>query len=297
MAPKKKPIFRREDFMYELEWSEKVDDYFIDLLAVESYRGCFERDGKNTLALFSCQEALQSKFNKFFSYKHLTKKVNMLRKRFYTFHWILAQDGVRYNQTTNIISTTEEVWDRILKMSNFAYFYRGSGELKYNQLKCIFGPDPVQDPNAAEEVVVLISDDNITDTEGVGCSGVPGRDDGVDRLGINAHAFEAVAELEFANMHPNEQHYVINISSDSSDNADFDMLGYLNYISDSDCSRDTELSTANSRHADNFTEIHGTTILRSKSENIRKFNQYGTPKSSTASNKPSPVNFLTPANK
>ncbi|KAL7095422.1 hypothetical protein ACP275_10G022900 [Erythranthe tilingii] len=223
MAPKKQPIFRRGEFLMQINWVEDIENIFIDFMVVEVQLGSFVWPDKTDGSLFLAQDLFTTKHGLFFSEDFLLKKLGLLRDRFGNFQWLLKLDGVYYNPKTNIVTAAGVIWDYVMKEKYSAYQYRVSGEFKWQELSILF-QDVVEYAQPCPDVVVLSSDSEGEPKE-ENAVGVP--------QGTVAQAEKGLIS-------------VVNISSTSEKSKEFNISDYLNYYSDSEGSSKTIYSDANS---------------------------------------------------
>lgn len=117
MAPKMDPQLRQQDFMYDLNWNEKVDNVFIEHLSLEARLGHFIWPSKTSTSLLAAKDYVCWRFEQEWSYKYCLRKLNLLEKRFSTFKWMLSIDGVKHDPETNALTAPDEVWKSILRVS------------------------------------------------------------------------------------------------------------------------------------------------------------------------------------
>ncbi|KAL7104208.1 hypothetical protein ACP275_08G228700 [Erythranthe tilingii] len=72
---------------------------------------------------------------------------------------MLSLPGVEYDETSNVVTASDEVWKTILKAHTFAFAYRTYGDSEWEELKTIFAPRVVEQ-KPGNEVIVLSSDDD-----------------------------------------------------------------------------------------------------------------------------------------
>ncbi|KAL7143813.1 hypothetical protein ABFS83_08G216100 [Erythranthe nasuta] len=105
------------------------------------------------------QSVIQKKHGEFFSLKYIGKKLGILKTIHTTFGYMLSLPGVEYDETSNVVTASDEVWKTILKAHTFAFAYRTYGDSEWGELKTIFAPRVVEQ-KPGDEVIVLSSDDD-----------------------------------------------------------------------------------------------------------------------------------------
>lgn len=112
------PPFKQEDFLYGLNWDEKVDNMFAEVLSDQALLGTFNpTGGDNSNAISTAQYIVNKLFKTNFGLKTCWRQTQKLRKRHRVFSWLLTLDGVRYDEATNCVHTSRTLWRSITKVT------------------------------------------------------------------------------------------------------------------------------------------------------------------------------------
>ncbi|KAG6391011.1 hypothetical protein SASPL_148757 [Salvia splendens] len=120
----------QSEFLYKGKWSPACDHVLVDCLIML-------KEENNMSAT-------------------LKERVDLLRKRYYTFKAVIRLRGTYWNQQTKAVVAPNESWDNMLKMNSFAGAYFYQEEPIWERLACVFGFDDVKVEGQKE--VVVISD-------------------------------------------------------------------------------------------------------------------------------------------
>lgn len=104
-----KPAWRQADFFYDLTWSKRIDEAFIDYLSFEARVGNFIWPHQKNTPLVRAIDFVNHTNNQEFTYTYGLKKLDLLEKRFLTFSWMLGLDHVTYVASTNIVTAPADV--------------------------------------------------------------------------------------------------------------------------------------------------------------------------------------------
>ncbi|KAG6389135.1 hypothetical protein SASPL_150594 [Salvia splendens] len=144
------------DLFYKGKWSPACDDALVDCLIMLKE----ERDVSNTVYpswfLLTASDWIKNKVSVVFSELELNDRIQMLRKRYYTFKAVLRLRGAYWNPQMKTVVAPQESWDNMLKMNAFAGAYFYEEEPIWARLACVFGIDDVKIEGQKE--VVVISD-------------------------------------------------------------------------------------------------------------------------------------------
>lgn len=111
-----KPL-RQTNFLYGLEWGEKIDNMFAEVLADQALMGTFHCNNvDNNFDDTTAQYVVNKSFNTTFSAKTCWRQIAKLKKRHNIFLWLLSLDGVLYDQTTNRVHVDPTIWQSIMKV-------------------------------------------------------------------------------------------------------------------------------------------------------------------------------------
>lgn len=116
MAPRIKPRWRQEDFIYDLKWDEQIDNTFIDYLSFEARIGKFVWPNNIMVSLVHAVNCTNMQHNQDFSYCYGLNKLDLLEKRYETFNWMLSLAGVAYDPVANLVTASDAKWKYILKV-------------------------------------------------------------------------------------------------------------------------------------------------------------------------------------
>ncbi|XP_047938631.1 uncharacterized protein LOC125186324 [Salvia hispanica] len=101
-------------------------------------------------------EWMKDKADVIFSELELKDRVDLLRKRYYTFKVVLRIRGACLDAPTKAIVAPADSWEKMLKMNAFAGAYFYQQEPICARLACVFGLDDVE--VEGQTTVVVISD-------------------------------------------------------------------------------------------------------------------------------------------
>lgn len=110
------PYWRQQDFIYDLNWDEKIDNDFIDFLSFEARLGNFIWPRKVNDSLRQAIDSIQHQYKHDFSFVYALKKLDLLETRYNTFNWMLSVEGVSHDPSANLVKAPEETWRVILKV-------------------------------------------------------------------------------------------------------------------------------------------------------------------------------------
>ncbi|KAL7090902.1 hypothetical protein ACP275_12G071400 [Erythranthe tilingii] len=191
------------------------------------------------------------------------KRLDLLRKMYYTFNSILSYPTVTYDSDTNKVYASDRAWGLIIKEHSFAAAYRTYGESKMYELTSIFGGMKTKE----EPEVIEVSSDGSGDNIG-GCA-------------TNSIPFRRrPTTVNVNNVLPPKK------------------LEYANYASDSEESAGTQCSTANT----NGRKLKTVKETLNQVRRIQSNSEFSTKMkgkmsmSSTASNDPLGYSFANPKN-
>lgn len=129
------PSFKQEDFIYDLNWGNKIDDFFIDYLCFEARVGNFVWPNKIYRTLWQAIDMVNHHHNEEFSYTYGLKKLDLLEERFKTFSWMLSLEMVVHDPEQNFVYAPEDIWKIILKVKHFIHM--GSMYLTSKHFYCV----------------------------------------------------------------------------------------------------------------------------------------------------------------
>ncbi|KAG6407498.1 hypothetical protein SASPL_130489 [Salvia splendens] len=149
-------IPQQAEFFYKGKWSPACDDALVDCLIMLKE----ERDVSTTVYpawfLLTASDWIKNKVSVVFSEFELKDRIDMLRKRYYTFKAVLRLRGAYWNPQMKAVVAPQESWDNMLKMNEFAGAYFYDEEPIWARLACVFRFDDVKVEGQKE--VVVISD-------------------------------------------------------------------------------------------------------------------------------------------
>ncbi|KAL8480932.1 hypothetical protein ACS0TY_027450 [Phlomoides rotata] len=148
-----------QDFLYGIEWGEKIDNMFAEVLADQAtLRNYSCNGGDNSNVIATAQYVINMSFKKKFDFKKCNRQANKLKKRHSVFSWLLSLDGFHYDQSTKRTHASKEV-------ELFAHAYEVYGDPCWDNLKIIFGSPPVVVPQPIpismhREIIEIICDED-----------------------------------------------------------------------------------------------------------------------------------------
>ncbi|KAG6415911.1 hypothetical protein SASPL_123330 [Salvia splendens] len=144
------------DFFYTGKWSPACDDALVDcLIMLKEERDVTKNIYPAWFILTAC-DWIKNKVSVVFSELELTDRIEMLRKRYYTFKAVLRLRGAYWNPQLKAVVAPQESWDNMLKMNTFAGAYYYEEEPIWARLACVFGFDDIK--VEGQHDVVVISD-------------------------------------------------------------------------------------------------------------------------------------------
>lgn len=102
--------------MYELNWDDKVESFFIKRLSWQVLVGNYKYGQCILQSLAYVQTELQKEFKLFFSLRHLKRHVASLESRYTVFNWLVHQPAVCFDSVNNTCAALPEVWDSLAKV-------------------------------------------------------------------------------------------------------------------------------------------------------------------------------------
>ncbi|KAG6392830.1 hypothetical protein SASPL_147058 [Salvia splendens] len=146
----------QSEFLYKGKWSPACDDVLVDCLIMLKEENNLKATEFPSWILLTASAWIKNKACVNYSELELKERVDLLRKRYYTFKAVIRLRGAYWNQQTKAVVAPNESWDNMLKMNSFvgAYFYQE--EPIWARLTCVFGFDDVKVKGQKE--VVVISD-------------------------------------------------------------------------------------------------------------------------------------------
>ncbi|KAK4415018.1 hypothetical protein Salat_2608900 [Sesamum alatum] len=161
-----------------------MDDVFIDaLVAYQHAAPQLENHLPTVGAVCAAQRAVNSRFGKRLSYRYCVERLSHLRKRHTTFAWLIRREGVFWLARWKQVWAPDYVWDKVGRFVDvdvstyvesvtsckqeqpFALAYRWKPELKWNDLKIIFGCPDNDNETLSDENVETESDSSDADVE------------------------------------------------------------------------------------------------------------------------------------
>ncbi|GER39741.1 fatty acid metabolism regulator protein [Striga asiatica] len=157
---------------YTKKWTKSVDNTFIQYLVEQKREGNFDSRQQNFHAIFCALTDLNSAMGTNFTYSDAIDRVKKLRKRYNVFHWMIHLSGVVYNPFNHSVSTSQDLWEYIVREKKLAMAYMREGESAYDGLKALFheGDDTISDDSVHEVINlsdVLTQDDGPDDDDDV----------------------------------------------------------------------------------------------------------------------------------
>ncbi|KAG6427958.1 hypothetical protein SASPL_112206 [Salvia splendens] len=146
-------IPQQAEFFYKGKWSPACDDALVDCLIMLK-----EERGVSTTVypvwfLLTASDWIKNKVSVVFSEFELKDRIDMLRKRYYTFKAVLRLRGAYWNPQMKAVVAPQDSWDNMLKMNEFAGAYFYDEEPIWARLACVFGFDDVKVEGQKEVVV------------------------------------------------------------------------------------------------------------------------------------------------
>ncbi|KAL8538459.1 hypothetical protein ACS0TY_000459 [Phlomoides rotata] len=142
MAP-----LKLQDFLYGLEWGEKVDMLFAEVLSDQATMGNFSSiGGDNYSAIKTAQYVTNRAFKTSFSLKKCHRQTKKLKNRYNVFSWLLSLDGFQYDENTKHTHVSREVCRSITEIEVFSHAYEVYGEPCWEYLKIMYGNPPCVPP-------------------------------------------------------------------------------------------------------------------------------------------------------
>lgn len=117
------PNCGKDDFVYEMKWTPEISDYFTMHMALLAKKGKFVPGSCMADCLFTVQAQLEHKFNVHFTWRHLTKKIAELDKRYKVFTWIITHPGVTYDAKDNVVYASQPLWDYLMKVQIVMFLF------------------------------------------------------------------------------------------------------------------------------------------------------------------------------
>lgn len=103
----------QECFFYQGKWNEEIVDIFIRLCMDDVKLGSWVVSGNNYHELVAAQEFINVMMDKEFSLDEVVQLVDLLKKRYPTFKYVLDKKDVNWGRRYNHVYASLEVWDEL----------------------------------------------------------------------------------------------------------------------------------------------------------------------------------------
>lgn len=128
----------------EVLWTEKLESYFVYIMAEEIVKGNMQATTFANAAWKSIAEALRRRTGKEYSYLQLKNKYHNLRARWSDFSNLLREKDITYDSITGEVIATDDVWRKLYTRYRRAKSFRKKGLKDYDKLCVIFGHPEIQ---------------------------------------------------------------------------------------------------------------------------------------------------------
>ncbi|PIA61208.1 hypothetical protein AQUCO_00300619v1 [Aquilegia coerulea] len=120
-------------------WTQSMDRYFINLMLDHVRRGNKINHSFSKEAWINMTPLFSEKFG--FQYENdvLIDRFEYLKKQYIAIKGLLGHDGFHWDETLEMVSAEEHIWDDYIKASPDAQQYRGRPVPHYNDLCLIYG--------------------------------------------------------------------------------------------------------------------------------------------------------------
>ncbi|KAL8468789.1 hypothetical protein ACS0TY_031836 [Phlomoides rotata] len=101
-------------FFYGKVWTKELTEFLVKFLIIEKNEGCWIWNETNMICIFSAMERINATFGLNFTPPVVHMRVRTLRSRWNMFNHLLSISGVYWNNMTNEMYASPEVWSKIL---------------------------------------------------------------------------------------------------------------------------------------------------------------------------------------
>lgn len=106
----------QDSFLYDVQWTKKIDAVFIDIISFQSELGNFCPGRKNYSTMGSAIDSISRQFGKNFSFSCCQDRETVLFKRYNTFAWMLSNADFMYDPLTKYTNAPAYTWDAFFKV-------------------------------------------------------------------------------------------------------------------------------------------------------------------------------------
>ncbi|PON92353.1 Myb/SANT-like domain containing protein, partial [Trema orientale] len=101
-------------------WTQRHKEIFIDLMEEEVIKGNRSTTTFSKPSWKYIREELCAQTKKGYSDLQLRNKFNQLKQKQKEFKMLLGETGIGYNAVTGQVSTTDEVWDKLMQVKYYS---------------------------------------------------------------------------------------------------------------------------------------------------------------------------------
>ncbi|XP_050262855.1 uncharacterized protein LOC126707304 isoform X1 [Quercus robur] len=125
----------------EKKWPSHIEHLFIDLMVDEQQKGNMEHGVFKAKVWLSITKTLNEHTGKGFTPKQVKDKHNRLRQKQRKWGQLLRHTGLGWDETTQTVTASDEVWANVIAGDNKAAALRKKGCPDYEKLKQLFAPN------------------------------------------------------------------------------------------------------------------------------------------------------------
>ncbi|GER38665.1 pentatricopeptide repeat (PPR) superfamily protein [Striga asiatica] len=149
---------KKADYLYDLNWTPKFDDFLINYLLEDKLCGIFVPNADNTESILAATRAFNAWFSTSFTVEYIGTRVGVLEKRHDVFTALKDKAGVQYDVGHNKYHASGSTWDEMLRWDDFSLAYMTEGDPHHNKLVELFHEEPPY-VNPLQWCIISNSDD------------------------------------------------------------------------------------------------------------------------------------------